>query len=196
MKKLFFLAPLFLFQTLTADQYVSMHAGTDYAHRTDENDRGQKVGYGVGGAYGYKFDSGVRLEAELSYRDGHKRTVYEYVAQDAEGDQDLKTHVSNHSLSYMANLAYDVGSLMTYGITPYVGAGVGLCSNTYELKTQKGDNTINRDHGKDDRFAYQLIGGLKYPIAERLDLAAEYKYFVGQYHAKNHSFSAALVKSF
>lgn len=177
---------------LTAEQYVSVQAGTDYCHHTDENDRGQKIGYKVGATYGYKFANGIRGELELAYRDGHKRTSYVYV----DGGDDSKTHVSSHSMSYMANFAYDIGGLQTYGITPYVGAGIGVCSNTYELKTQKGGVTTNRDHGKDDRFAYQLIAGAKYPIAEKLELAGEYKYFVGAYHAKNHSFSAALIRSF
>ena len=40
---------------LTAEQYVGIGAGSDYCHRTDEEARGQKVGYKIGGSYGYKF---------------------------------------------------------------------------------------------------------------------------------------------
>lgn len=177
---------------LTAEQYVTLQAGPDYCYRTDNNERGQKVGYKIGGSYGYKFENGVRLDVELSYRDGNKRTQYVYV----EGGDDSKTHVSNHSMSYLANVSYDIGSLQTYGVTPYVGIGIGLCSNTYKLKTKTGAITTNEDQGKDDRFAWQLIAGAKYPVGEKLALAAEYKYFVGAYHSKNHSFSAALVRSF
>jgi opacity protein-like surface antigen len=191
MKKLFLLGMLF-FLPLSAEQYVSLSGGSDYCHRTDENGRGQKVGFKVGGTYGYKFSNGLRGEVELCYRDGHKRTSYVYV----EGADDQKTHVSSHSMSYMANLLYDIGALQIYGVTPYVGAGVGVCSNTYELKSQKGDNVVNRDRGKEDRFAYQAIVGGKYPIAEKLDLAAEYCYNVGQYHGKNHSFGLSLIRSF
>ena len=193
MKKLFtFFSVLFLPVCLIAGQYVSLQVGPDYCYRTDDNDHGQKVGYKVGGSYGYKFINGIRGEVELAYRNGHKRTVYVY----SDGGADSKTHVSGHSMSYMANFLYDVGGLSTYGIVPYLGAGVGLCSNTYNLKTQKNDSVTNRDHGKDDRFAWQAIVGAKYPIADQLDMGLEYKYFCGQYHAKNHSISAVLVRSF
>lgn len=176
---------------MNAGQYLGVKGGSDYCHRTDANDHGQKVGYVVGGFYGYKFANDVRGEVEISYRDGHKRTTYVY----SDGGDDQKTHASNHSMSYMANALYDVAQISTYGVTPFVGAGLGLCSNTYELKTQKGDFT-NRDKGKDDRFAYQIIAGAKYSIAENMELAAQYNYFVGMMHAKNHSFSLALIRGF
>jgi hypothetical protein len=38
--------------------------------------------------------------------------------------------------------------------------------------------------------------GAKYPIADKVELAAEYKYFVGQYHGRNHSVVAAIIRSF
>ena len=190
MKKLIFglfLSPFFL----TAGQYVSMSAGADYAHHTNL-EKGEKIGYKVGASYGYKFSTGLRGEFEISYRDGRKRTVYIF----SDGGADQKTHKSHYSMSYMSNFCYDIGSLTTYGIAPYVGAGIGLCCNSYESKTQKGDAVTNRDKSNEDRFAWQLIGGIKYPISENLEIAGEYKYFNGDYHAKNHSFSAALVRSF
>lgn len=193
MKKLIFLAAIFALPlSVQAGQYASLSGGTDYSNRTDDNNHGQKVGYRLGVSYGYKFGNGFRSEFELSYRDGNKRTVYEF----SDGGADKRTHESNHSLSYMANVAYDIGSMSMYGVTPFIGAGVGFCSNTYELKTRIGDEITNKDKANDDRFAWQLIAGAKYPVAEQVDLAMEYKYFCGQYHAKNHSFSAALVRSF
>lgn len=185
------LATVLLPFSLIASQYVGISAGADYAHHTNA-EKGEKIGYKVGGCYGYKFANGVRGEFEICYRDGHKRNQYIFT----EGGADQKTHVSHHSISYMANCVYDIGNLTTYGITPYVGSGVGLCCNSYELKTQTGGKVTNRDKGNEDRFAWQLLAGAKYPIAENLELAAEYKYFVGDYHAKNHSFSAALIRSF
>jgi opacity protein-like surface antigen len=173
-------------------QYVSLAVGPDYAYRTDDSEHGQKVGYKVGGSYGYLFGNSIRGELELCYRDSSKRTKYEY----SEGGDDQKTHISSHSMSYLANVLYDVGELSTYGLVPYVGGGVGMCSNTYSLRTKKGDVTVNKDSGKDDRFAWQIIAGAKYPVAEKTEVAVEYKYFVGAYHAKNHSVSAALVRSF
>jgi opacity protein-like surface antigen len=190
MKKLLFglfLTPIFL----TAGQYVSMSAGADYAHHTDLK-KGEKVGYKVGASYGYKFVNGLRGEFEIAYRDGHKRNEYLFV----EGEGDTKKHVSHHSISYLCNCLYDIGGLTTFNVTPYVGGGVGLCCNSYESKTQTGDAVTNRDKATEDRFAWQLIGGVKYPVSENLEIAGEYRYFNGDYHAKNHSFSAALVRSF
>lgn len=191
MKKLFMLSSLFLFPILSAEQYVSLSAGPDFSHITNSSEHGQKVGYRVGAAYGYKFSNAVRAELEVSYRDASKRTKYVY----SEGT-DEKTHISSHSMSYLVNVAYDIGSLETYNLTPYLGGGVGVCNNTYQLKTRKGDVTTNTDKGKDDRFAWQLIAGAKYPVAEKTEVAVEYKYFNGAYHAKNHSVSAALIRSF
>lgn len=192
MKKLIFLGAAIFTQVLSAEQYVGLSGGPDFFHHTGESQKGQKVGYKIGGVYGYKFANGIRAEAEIAYRNGDKRTVYEY----SDNGPDKKTHVSNYSMSYMANVSYDIGNLQMYGFTPFIGAGVGFCNNSFEKKTKIGDAVANRDKGKDDRFAYQLIAGAKYPVAEKLELSAEYKYFIGQYHGKNHSFSAALVRSF
>ena len=177
--------------SLIAGQYVGISGGADYAHHTD-SEKGEKIGYKVGATYGYKFSNGFRGEFELAYRDGQKRTLY--VSSD--GGADAKTHESRHSISYLVNVSYDIAGLATYGITPFVGAGVGRCCNSYETKTQMGRDVTNRDKGNEDRFAWQLIAGAKYPIADQLELAGEYKYFNGDYHAKNHSFSAALIRSF
>lgn len=191
MKKLCALATVLLPFSLIASQYFSVSGGADYAHHTDMK-KGEKIGYKIGASYGYKFSNGVRGEFELCYRDSHKRTQYIFV----DGGADQKTHVSHHSVAYVASCLYDISSLKTFDITPYVGAGIGLCCNSYETKTQKGDDVTNRDKSNEDRFCWQLIAGAKYPIADQLELAGEYKYFVGDYHAKNHSFSAAIVRSF
>lgn len=194
MKKILALSTIFIlpYFALSGEQYVSLQAGADYPYRTDDSEHGQKVGYRLGGSYGYVFGNSIRGELELCYRDSSKRTSYVY----SEGGDDQKTHISNHSMSYMANVCYDIGQLSTFSMTPYVGAGIGICSNTYDMRTKKGDVTINKDSGKDDRFAWQIIAGAKYRVAEKTDVAIEYKYFVGAYHAKNHSISAALVRSF
>lgn len=177
---------------LMAGQYVGIVAGTNHALQTNINDSGNKIGYKVGCNYGWKFDSGFRVEGEMAYRENHHRTKYSLV-----GNEHLQSRVyrSSHSISYMANVIYDMPQLGYANFTPYLGGGVGFCSACLKSKW-KFDDRSDEFKERDSRFAYQGIVGVRYPITETLDLGAEYKYFCGKEHGKDHSVGITLVRSF
>lgn len=177
---------------LTSGQYFGISGGTNDQVLTNKSDSGLKVGYHALAKYGYKFASNIRAEAEIAYRLGRFKTVYHM------GEKDVilaKEHNSIYSWSYMVNALYDINQLNVYGVTPYVGAGVGYCETTEKNKIQYDERT-QEDKLKDKRFAYQMIGGLSYPITETVSAGVEYHYFVGRSHQKDHSVGMTLVRSF
>src|SRR6266404_48084 len=174
MKKFIFTALLSLPIFLSASQYAGFHAGTDYRNQTAASNSGQKVGCRVGGVYGYDFGNGIRSEAEVSYREGHKRTQY----SDAGEDQlAYRRYDSHHSWSYMANLCYDVFQLQMWNLTPYFGAGVGYVQSVEHRKV-KFVNETNSEKRRDSGFAYQALAGIKYPVADKMSLSAQYCYHI------------------
>lgn len=176
---------------VVASQYVGVNFGPDYAYLTSQSNSGLKVGYKVGASYGYIWQSGIRTEVEFCYRQNHFSTKYVEV-----NDQIVsKSFRSFHSISYMANAIYDVPQLQAYGIIPYMGAGVGYCHNTDKHKL-KADDKTNSDKEKDNRFAYQGIVGAKYAINENVSVGAEYHYFCGKSHGKDHSLALNLARYF
>ncbi len=72
---------------------------------------------------------------------------------------------NTHEYRLMANATrnFSVG-----GVTPYVGAGLGLAWVTYE--------NVSYEYEGDAQAAYQLIGGVRFPIGDRFSLFGEYRY--------------------
>lgn len=191
MKKLLTIATLaFLPLTAWCGQYVGLNLGTDYTFLTNKNDEGLKIGYKAGMTYGYALDSGIRAEIEVAYRKNSFRTKYDLIGDATTG----RSYHSMHSWSYMANVLYDIKQLNTYSVIPYVGLGVGYCQDTEKLKYKA--DAVTESKMRDDRFAYQAIAGLKYPVNEIVTLGLEYHYFCGRAHAKDHNVELALVRSF
>jgi opacity protein-like surface antigen len=192
MKKLVFLLGLaFLPFDSYCGQYAAIDGGSDYLYRTNESNSGQKVGYKLGAHYGYDWGNNLRTELEFSYRHGDRKT--KYVSKD--DTIESKEHRSNHSISLMANCLYDINQLTWYDITPYFGAGVGYCQSTDKSKLQRADAT-NEEKERDDRFAWQGIAGLRYPLADKMTLAGQYNYFCPGEHSKDHSFALMLMRNF
>ncbi len=193
MKFLSFLAvSLFSIFSLSAAQYVGVAAGTNNATLTDQNNKGLKIGAHGMFKYGYVFSSGIRSEAEISYRTGRYKTIYNMSDKEVVSSRVFN---SMHSWSYMVNALYDVVQLETYDVVPYFGIGAGFCQNTQNLK-EKFDTRTEEAKIKDKRFAYQGIVGLKYAINENLSTGLEYHYFCGRSHQKDHSVGMTLVRSF
>lgn len=191
-EKIIFFGALFISSAAFAGQYVGFHWGTDYGFKTDISKPGQKVGFIVGGVYGHDIADQFRAEFEVAYREGHKRTIY----KDKAVDQLIsKSYESKHSWSYMLNVLYDVNQLAMYNLTPYIGAGMGYGHNTTELKI-KYDSHVDEEKRRDTDFAWQVIGGVSYPISDMVKSRVQYTYHRGQQHTINHSASVQLVRSF
>ncbi len=126
------------------------------------------MGYIVSGALGYKWDSGLRSELELNYREA---TVNDIAGAGSPGAQNV--------LGVMANLLYDFGD-ETASFRPYIGAGVGAGWNKW--KNVQGAPSATLPIGtstftdRDTAWQWQLIAGVTKPFSEKLDGFVEYRY--------------------
>jgi len=122
-------------------------------------------GFGVTTALGYAWENGLRTEAELGYR----RNGLDKVSGGAFGTVftgGVDGHVS--ALSGMLNVLYDYKT--TGELTPYIGGGIGAADVTVES-----DRLAVND--SDLVFAYQFMGGVRYPLTDHLSLRAGYRFF-------------------
>ncbi|MGE3250858.1 MAG: OmpA family protein [Hyphomonadaceae bacterium] len=103
----------------------------------------------VSGAVGARAWHGVRLEAEVAWRQND--------IEDA-GDADVQV------VSLLANAIYDFNQGGRF--QPYVGAGVGV-----------GRLEIDEIDTEETGFAYQLMAGVGVPLGEQLTLDIGYRYF-------------------
>lgn len=111
-------------------------------------------GYCFGAALGVSLDERFDVELETSYSE---------------------TSFSGYSdeftdLSLMPNLIFN--QPLFGDLVGYAGAGAGPALIGYDSATSK--------FKQDLVFSYQLIAGLRYPIAEHVDVFAEYRYVDGQ----------------
>jgi opacity protein-like surface antigen len=110
-----------------------------------EHDGGWLLGLAIGNSF-----NNFRLEGEIEYRSN------DFSAKGVSGDETLTT------ISLMANGYYDFN--IDSGITPYVGAGIGMARHDAEVD----DDTV---------FAYQATIGLAMPVSDTMDLDFAYRYF-------------------
>lgn len=177
----------------SALQYVSFGGGTDNLKLTNTSDSGLKVGYMGSARVGYLFEQySARAEFEVSYRKSAFSTQY---VENQKNELSFKHYRNFHSWAYMFNLHYDANQISVAGIVPYIGAGIGYCQNTEHHKVKYSANT-DSEKLRDNRFAYQGMLGITYPINEQYKSSIEYHYFCGQQHAKSHSVNLLIVRNF
>jgi opacity protein-like surface antigen len=143
------------------------------------------TGYFAGAAVGYKLCN-VRLETEFSYR--HNRPHVKHHATDSALSDSIKFRFDLETYALLVNAYYDFDFSNCWNLKPYVGAGIGYGHNQFRGRV-KGKSQKH----KDDKFAWQLIAGVAYPVTDCVDLAVEYRYFdsdVSRIH--NHDAGVAL----
>ena len=144
----------------------------------------------IGGGIGYKFNNWLRADLTAEYRasvDIHGVDEYKFnctfaggscgfVGQEITRNNIWKGHLS--STVVMANLYADLGSW--YGITPFVGGGVGMAYNRltsvydFDPSDLGGAGTV-AENGEWS-FAWALAAGLGYEVNDRLALELGYRY--------------------
>lgn len=131
-----------------------------------------RTGYWAGGALGWRWCNGLRLEAEVSYRDTNINTTNYFSG----GINALSTEFSELIfVSYMANLLYEgCFDICGYYFRPFAGFGLGAGYARLEIRDSA--PTVSIDDGC-SVFAYQWIFGLAHPINDCLDLGVEYRLF-------------------
>lgn len=112
------------------------------------------TGFAAGGALGYDYGNGWRIELN---------SLYQHTDLNRLNGAPATGHLS--STSVMANATYDL--LPDAPFTPYVGAGLGL---------QNVGGTVNGLHGRDWKPAYQAEAGLRTDISDKASVFGEYRF--------------------
>lgn len=143
--------------------YVSAYGGGTFYDQLESTDdatgtlavRDFDNGWMIGGAVGLRTDKAWRFELDLS----HNQSPFDNVAGEVE------------RTSLMVNAVKEFSALQFLGLTPYLGAGVGLTSVGIDANSGfEADELV---------LGYQFIGGLVYDLTECLQVYAEYR-LIGQ----------------
>lgn len=147
-----------------------------------------KTGYIIAGSLGYCWRYGFRLEAEYAFRRNAIRKIHFF----GEG---YSKHGHFQASSYMANLLWDL-PLSSWGcacgdIQSFIGAGIG-----YDFQQMYSSNSRIVSNPKWNRFSWQAMAGLAYPVFCNTEITLEYKFHQGGCHFYNHSVGVGLVYKF
>lgn len=164
--------------------YVGALGGANFLETNRRNNTrlNFKTGYNAGGMIGYRWCSGIRLEAEASYR-------YNKIRNLKFGSATFHPGGHYRSWSYMANAYYDFSDWQYWCITPYVGVGIGYTNE--RVRVGNSDISFHRDR---NGFAWQVIGGLAYPICDVAEIAVEYRFHKGRAERFYHHFAGATIR--
>lgn len=131
-------------------------------------------GINIGGTGGFDFGY-LRLEGELSYKQGEFSRIVDRVSGTRYGDIDG----SIGALAVMGNLFVDLHN--DSPITPYLGGGVGFAAMHQEDTSGRDSSTFNRVDlylsDDDTVFAYQAGLGVDIALSRILSLDIGYRYF-------------------
>ena len=129
------------------------------------------IGFGAG----YQFNNWFRADVTAEYQtkaDYHAGVAYAAFCPVAFCLDSYSAHVSR--VVALANGYVDLGTW--YGVTPFVGAGVGVAGTKMSGLTDNGQGFgFAQDKTKTD-FAWALHAGLGYNVTDRLKLEFSYRY--------------------
>ncbi|MER8405221.1 outer membrane protein [Mesorhizobium sp. M0185] len=127
--------------------------------------------------FGYHFNDYLRADLNVGYLPGNKIDVgYN------DGTTVASATLKNYAFSGILNGYVDLGTYV--GITPYLGAGVGVVQSKRRLSasyfTDNADPTddfVRRDNKTQYSFAYTLNAGLAYQVSKNVSVDLGYQYF-------------------
>lgn len=134
---------------------------------------------------GYRFNSWVRGDVTLEYRGGGNLHSL-YTLNDATTNTQFADFYSANTSSIvgLVNAYADLGTW--HGVTPFLGAGIGMARNTLSGMTDQGLVTINGggtgpsggyfSDGSKTNFAWALMAGLDFDVTQNLRLELGYRY--------------------
>ena len=138
---------------------------------------------------GYQVNSWLRGDLTAEYRDGaHFQSLYTLNNPNAGAGQISQLldfyRANTSSLIGMANVYADLGTW--YGVTPYVGGGVGVADNRLYGMTDQGQVSFAGggtgpsggwfSDGTKTEFAWALMAGLDFNVTQNLKLEIGYRY--------------------
>jgi opacity protein-like surface antigen len=136
-----------------------------------ETDTGWFIGGAVGYSLGQLVTPGLRVEVEVAYR--HNQVDGDWSSATPATSTGVIDY-DHTSTAVMANVWYDfdVG-----GFRPYVGGGIGWADVEVDgAYITSPDPVID---ASDDGFAWQLGGGINFPVSPNVQLGFGYRYFSG-----------------
>ncbi|MER8439628.1 porin family protein [Mesorhizobium sp. M1312] len=127
--------------------------------------------------FGYHFNDYLRADLNFGYLPGNKIGVgYD------DGTTVASASLKNYAFSGMLNGYVDLGTYV--GITPYLGAGIGVVQSNRKLSasyfTDNNDPTddfVLQDDKTQYSFAYTLNAGLAYQVSKNVSVDLGYQYF-------------------
>lgn len=132
----------------------------------------------VGGGVGYEFNDNLRGDLTVEWRGKSEFGAVDWLrATPVSGITTNDYTAEKSELVFMANGYYDFGNF--YGITPYVGAGIGASYNT--ISNFRDINIINgggayADDNSEWNFAWALHAGLGFQATERMTIDFGYSF--------------------
>jgi opacity protein-like surface antigen len=134
-----------------------------------------------GAGVGYQFNNWLRVDATAEYRANahfHGQQVATFGAIVLPDDY----NASKSEWTFLTNAYVDLGTW--YGITPFVGAGIGasynhIASFTDIGATQVGTTILSTTYGADAwklNFAWAAYAGLSYQVNQRFAVEIAYRY--------------------
>lgn len=131
-----------------------------------------------GGGIGYQFNDHLRGDITVEWRGKSDFEALDWLVATDGGNVTTNDYRAKKSeLVFMANGYYDIGGF--YGITPYVGAGIGASYNT--ISHFRDTNIINGGGAYADdeskwNFAWALHAGLGFQATERMTIDLGYSF--------------------
>lgn len=132
----------------------------------------------VGGGVGYQFNDNLRGDLTVEWRGKSEFNAVDWLrATPISGITTNDYSADKSELVFMANGYYDIGNF--YGITPYVGAGLGASYNT--ISNFRDINIINgggayADDNSEWNLAWALHAGLGFQATERMTIDFGYSF--------------------
>lgn len=157
---------------------------TTYVGDSVSSSRLEDTWFGAAGAGCGSASRGIRGEVMFGYHGSRKFegkpndfTITTISGGGSTPDlHDDPLHTSITSYTMMFNAYKDLGTWR--GLTPYVGAGIGMAYNVMDDVYFTGNpNLVNRIHGASDlSFAWSLMAGVGYQISDRTTIDFGYRY--------------------
>jgi opacity protein-like surface antigen len=166
--------------------YVSLHLGGVIFPEMVFEGNGLEIitpldpGFGIGGAFGYKFDLGLRLETEFTYRISEATSV-RFVGLGSI----LTASGGVESVNVMLNGWYDVEflSFLLGNWVPYFGGGAGYAKFWVDPGYWDAGGcgcdppvAVPVVEASDTALVWQAGGGLAYKYSEAVQIAVDYRF--------------------
>jgi len=156
------------------------YAATEAFNNTTLSESGE---FDVG--VGYQFNRWLRGDLTFEYRGGANLQSLYTLTDTVSSQQYADFYRANvSSMIGLANVYADVGTW--YGITPFVGAGIGFAHNMVNGFTDQGFAYPGNGNGypsggyfgngSQNQFAWALMAGLDYAVTPNLKLELGYRY--------------------